>query len=370
MTNNSIKENLAGAVLTIDLDAIVANYSLLCDKAKSAKVGAVVKANAYGTGMSRVAPVLAAAGCEIFFVAHVSEGIKLRNLLPDIEIHVLNGLLSGSEAAYVQHTLIPVLGSIDEIDRWINFCGKTRHTCDLHVDTGMLRLGLPAYELEQLLEKNHRLESLSINLVLSHLASADIEDSPQNVKQLESYHSARQRLPMGSSSFANSAGIFLGNKFLGDVVRPGIALYGCNPTPWKSNPMHPVVSLKTKILQRREAFPGETISYGATYRIEKPTKIATVSVGYADGYLRSLSGKGFGVVNGIQLPVLGRVTMDMIMLDVSKVPEEKSRPGNWVELIGDSISVDDLADAAGTIPHEILTNLGSRYHRCYVNGSS
>ena len=166
MNQNSIQENLAGAVLTIDLKAVAANYSLLCDKAKSASVGAVVKANAYGTGMSRVAPVLAAAGCEIFFVAHVSEGINLRNLLPDVEIHVLNGLLSGTEEAYVQHTLIPVLGSIDEIDSWINFCGETKRTCDLHIDTGMLRLGLPAYELEQLSENTHRLHQLSINLVL------------------------------------------------------------------------------------------------------------------------------------------------------------------------------------------------------------
>ena len=200
MTNNSIKEKLAGAVLTIDLNAIVANYSLLRDKAKNARVGAVVKANAYGTGMSRVAPVLAAAGCEIFFVAHVSEGIKLRNLLPDVQIHVLNGLLSGTEEAYVQHTLIPVLGSIDEIDSWINFFGDARHTCDLHVDTGMLRLGLPAYELEQLLENTHQLEKLSINLVLSHLASADIENSPQNMKQLEVYKLARQNIEVPRKS--------------------------------------------------------------------------------------------------------------------------------------------------------------------------
>lgn len=370
MSSNHIKKNLAGAVLTINLKAIVANYALLRDKAKGAQTGAVVKADAYGTGMSQVAPLLATAGCEIFFVAHVAEGIKLRNLLPNVEIHILNGLLSGAEEAYVQYSLTPVLGSIEEIHNWINFCGDSKYSCDLHIDTGMQRLGLPSYELDQLLAKADLLSLLSINLVISHLASADIEDSSQNLKQLEAYQAARRKLPMGSSSFANSAGIFMGGDFLGDVVRPGIALYGCNPTPWMSNPMHPVITLKARILQRRNAFPGSTVSYGATYTIERSAKIATVSVGYADGYIRSLSGRGVGIVNGIHLPVLGRVTMDLIMLDVSALPEEQSRPGSWVELIGEFISVDDLANAAGTIPHEVLTNLGNRYHRRYVNGLS
>ncbi len=367
MSHYSIQKNLSGAELIIDLEAIESNYSILCDKAKTAQVAAVVKADAYGTGMAQVAPVLALSGCKIFFVAHVFEGIQLRLLLPDVEIHILNGLLMGAEEAYVDNNLIPVLGSIEEIDRWIRFCGTASYCCDLHIDTGMLRLGLPPYELENLLKNSARLSRLSINLVMSHLSCADIENSPQNIKQLEAYQATRQMIPEGSSSLANSAGIFLGFEFFGDVVRPGIALYGCNPTPWTSNPMNPAVNLKAKIIQCRNVLPGDAVSYGATYTIKKKATVATVSVGYADGYLRSLSNKGLTSINGIQIPILGRVTMDMIMVDVSKLPDKQRQPGNWVELIGDTISVDDLADAAGTIPHEILTNLGCRYHREYLN---
>ncbi|MBM09815.1 MAG: alanine racemase [Magnetovibrio sp.] len=367
MSNYSIHKNLSGAELTIDLNAVEANYSILCSKAQKARVAAVVKADAYGTGMSQVARVLSLAGCKTFFVAHISEGVKLRNLLPDAEIHILNGLLIGTEEAYTVNNLIPVLGSIDEIDRWITFSNKATHLCDLHIDTGMLRLGLPPYEFKILLRDSARLSRLKLNLVISHLASADIQNSPQNIKQLEAFRTVRQLFPEGSSSLANSAGIFLGPEFFGDVVRPGIALYGCNPTPWLSNPMHSVINLKAKIIQCRNASPGETVSYGATYPITKPTTVATVSVGYADGYLRSLSNKGLTNINGIQIPIIGRVTMDTIMVDVSDLPESRRKPGDWVELIGDTISVDALADAAGTIPHEILTNLGNRYHREYLN---
>ena len=368
MSGSKISEDIAGAVVAIDLDAIADNYRLLRDWAQGAETAAVVKADAYGTGMARVAPVVASAVCKTFFVAHVGEGVELRAVLPNANIHILNGLLHGAEDSYGRHALIPVLSSLDEVDRWISKCGDAFLPCDLHIDTGMLRLGLPPDEVDILAGDVDRLNKLDINLVVSHFASADVENSDQSGRQLATFQAARKLLPMGRTSLANSSGIFLGGDYLGDVVRPGIALYGCNPTPWTQNPMRPVVTLMARILQRRNATPGETVSYGATHTIEKPTKIATVSAGYADGYLRSLSAKGYGFIDGTRLPILGRVTMDMIMLDVSEVLEEKCRPGQWVELIGGHISADDIANAAGTISHEILTGLGDRYHRRYVSG--
>lgn len=370
MERNNVPENLAGAVVTIDLDAIAANYRFLRDQAGDAETAAVVKADAYGLGLEHVAPVLAAAGCRTFFVAHVGEGVALRELLPEAEIHVLNGLIGGAEDTYQKYRLTPALGSLDEIDRWLALCGDAPLPCDIHVDSGMLRLGLPTDELTQLSRDQDRLQRLDLRLVMSHFASADVENASQNEQQLASFKQARALLPMGRTSFANSAGIFLGGEYRGDVVRPGIALYGCNPTPWLENPMRPVVTLKARILQIRNAAPGERVSYGATHTIDKPTVIATVSVGYADGYLRSLSASGFGFIDNTRVRVLGRVTMDLIMLDVTDVAPEKCRPGDWVELIGPNVSVDTVADAAGTIGHEILTGLGRRYHRRYLGGET
>ncbi|MBT6096484.1 MAG: alanine racemase [Rhodospirillaceae bacterium] len=370
MTEYVVPEHLAGAIVTVDLDAIVSNYQLLRDSAKGAITAAVVKADAYGLGMARVAPALAAAGCEVFFVAHVSEGIQLRELLPDTEIHILNGLLSGAEAAYGDHRLIPVLGSLNEVDRWIAQCGDTPLACDIHIDTGMLRLGLPADELNELAADPARLQCLDVQLVMSHFASADVENTNQSARQLMAFRASREKLPMGRTNLANSAGIFLGAEYRGDVVRPGIALYGCNPTPWTENPMRPVITLSAQILQVRHVAPGETVSYGATHAVDKPSKIATVATGYADGYLRSLSDTGYGFISGIRVPVLGRVTMDMIMLDVSEIAEDKCRPGMWVELIGSHVTVDDVAAAAGTIGHEIMTSIGARYHRRYIGGEN
>lgn len=366
MRNQSIPEPLAGAVLTVDLDAIAANYALLRDAARGAEAAAVVKADAYGLGAERVAPVLAEAGCGTFFVAHVGEGVALRRILPDAEIHILNGLLPDAAEAYVAHRLIPALGSLDDIRRWRADARTRARPCDIHVDTGMLRLGLPPDELAALADDPAPLAGLDVRLVMSHFASADDAQAAQNRAQLAEFRAARDILPMGRTSFANSSGIFLGPEYRGDVVRPGVALYGCNPTPWRENPMRPVVSLMGRVLQVRDALPGENVSYGATFTVEKSMRIATVGVGYADGYPRSLSGRAEGFIDGVALPVLGRVTMDLIMLDASTVAADNCRPGAWVELIGPHMPVDTLADAAGTIGYEILTSLGSRYHRRYL----
>lgn len=370
MHDLGVPEELASAVLTVDLDAIAENWRALDHRSPNAVTGGVVKADAYGLGMARVAPALFRAGCRVFFVAHVSEGIDLRALLPgaEIEIHVLNGLVIGAEAAYRAHNLIPVLGSLREIDRWIAYCDGAPLACDLHVDTGMLRLGLPSGELDTLAADHDRLGGLDVRLVMSHFASADECDTPQNDHQLARFKAARAKLPMGRSCFANSAGIFLGGDYHGEVVRPGVALYGINPTPWTANPMRAVATLMARIVQIRDAAPGETVSYGATHTVERPTRIATVAAGYADGYKRSLSGVGQGYIGGRRVPVLGRVTMDLTMFDVTDAAADRCRPGDWIELMGENITVDEVADAAGTIGYEILTGMGRRFHRRYVGG--
>lgn len=365
MRASNVPEDLAGAILTIDLDAIVANYELLRARAAT-ETAAVVKADAYGLGAARVAPRLWQAGCRIFFVAHPAEGIALRATLPpEAEIHILNGLLPGT-ATYVEQRLIPVLGSLAEIDRWRAEGGG--HACDIHVDTGMLRLGLAPDELAALAAAPDRLAGLDVRFVMSHFASADDDKTPQNAAQRDAFWAARKILTMGQTSFANSAGIFLGPEYRGDVVRAGFSLYGGSPTPWTANPMRQAVTLIGRVLAVRDARPGDTVSYGATFKAEKPTRVATVGVGYADGYPRALSSKGFGNIDGVRLPVLGRVTMDLIMLDASAVPADNCRPGAWVELIGPNVPLDAVAEAAGTIGYEILTSLGPRYHRRYLPG--
>ncbi len=370
MIGTQITKDMAGAVLQIDLDAVRSNYRTLIDQFGGVPSAAVVKADGYGLGAERVGPVLAAAGCQVFFVAHLVEGIALRATLPHAEIHILNGLLPNALDAYREHELVPVLGSLGDITHWKSFCADAPLPCDIHVDTGMLRLGLPPDELDILADSPDGVKDLDIRFVMSHLASADEPESDQNLAQLTTFTRAREILPMGQACFANSSGIFLGPDYHFDMARPGVALYGANPTPGQPNPMMPTVTLKSRICQVRHATSGETVGYNATYRVADKAFIATVSVGYADGYLRSLSGVASGMIDGIMVPLVGRVSMDLISFDVSTVPEAKRQPGQWVELLGPNITVETLATAAGTIGYEILTSLGRRYHRVYTGGTT
>ena len=369
MTGTHIPKAMAGAVLRVDLDAIQKNYRALIDHLDGVPAAAVVKADGYGLGAERVGPALAAAGCRVFFVAHLAEGIALRAALPDTEIHILNGLLPDSLYAYREHLLVPVLGSLGDLAHWRSFCDDVPLPCDIHVDTGMLRLGLPPDELDVLANAPDRLTGLNVRFVMSHLASAEEPESDQNPRQLAAFSRARKILPMGQACLANSSGIFLGPDYHFDMTRPGVAIYGANPTPGQPNPMMPSVTLKSRIAQVRHASAGETVGYNATYRVENKALIATVPVGYADGYLRSLSGVAFGMIDDIIVPLVGRVSMDLITFDVSAVPEAKRQPGQWIELLGPNITIDSLAAAAGTISYEIFTNLGQRYRRVYTGGS-
>lgn len=366
--------DFAGAVLTIDLDAIVENYRLLRSRVGDAECAGVVKADAYGLGVEPVARALAAAGCRRFFVSSVDEGIALRRVLEDGHgdaiVYVLTGLPQGAEDVFAANALTPVLISLDQIDSWAACCRDRGAPLSavVKIDTGMARLGLGASELDVLANDHARLSGIAVDYVMSHLACADEPDDPMNAAQIKAFRSALKRLPPAPASLANSPGIFLGRRYHFDLVRPGAALYGVSPRKKGPNPMRPVVSLRGKILQLRDVDRGMSVGYGAAHRMAKPGRLATVAVGYADGYLRSLGNQGAAFIDKIRVPVVGRVSMDLTVFDVTDVPADRLRPGDHVDLIGPRHGVDDLAAEAGTIGYEILTSLGRRYHRTYLGG--
>lgn len=358
----------AGAILTIDLDAVVANWRQVKAHFTGGEVAGVVKADAYGTGAARVAPALWAAGCRTFFVALVEEAVAVRDVVPQADIHVLGGCLPGSEKTFSEHRLIPVLNGLDDVERWATHCraAGAAKAADIHVDTGMSRLGLTPAEMDALTSDPTRLAGIDVRLVMSHLACADESAHPMNRAQLDEFRAARQRFPQGRASFANSAGVFLGRDFHFDIARPGIALYGGEPAPGLPVKLSQVVRLQGKIVQVREIDFPRTVGYGATHRASRKTRIATVAVGYADGYLRSLSSRASASVGGVRVPLVGRVSMDLITLDVTGLPERDAHVGAFAELLGPALPVDEVAAAAGSISYEILTSLGRRYHRTYV----
>lgn len=360
----------AGATLTVDLAAIAANYRLVCDRVGTGACAGVVKADAYGLGAAQVAPALWAAGCRIFFVATLDEGLALRALMPGAEIHVLGGDVAATAAEHAAHELRPVLNSLREIAAWRDEAGRLDRAlpATVHLDTGMSRLGMPPAELDRLAAEPDRLSGIEVTLVMSHLGCSDEPENPQNAFQLAAFRAAVARFrPAGAKlSFANSSGIFLGRDYQFDLARPGAALYGLRPVAGQPNPLRQVLRLQGKILQLREVDTDTPVGYGATHRVAQPARLATVGVGYADGYLRSLSNRGSAFIGDRRVPVVGRVSMDLLTLDVSSVPAAELRPGIHVDLIGPHNPVDELADQAGTIGYEILTSLGSRYARRYL----
>jgi alanine racemase len=355
----------AHAVLQIDLSAIVANWRILCAHHPSGPVAAVVKADAYGLGAREIVPALAAAGCRTFFVAYVDEALVVRTAAPHAKIAVLSGLIPGTEALYLHNNLIPVLGSRSEITLWSACATRAQRRLDamLHIDTGMARLGLSPQELVALTNDRTSLDALSITYILTHLVAAEEPDNPLNRLQAHRFTAARAAFPGVPTSFANSSGIFLGPDFASDLARPGAALYGVNPTPGRPNPMRSSVSLKARILAVREIAAGTGVGYNATWIAARPTRIATAALGYADGFHRALSNRAQAFFDGSPVPLVGRVSMDLITFDVTDHPAVQ--PGTWLEVLGPHQSPDQLALAAGTNGYEVLTSLGRRYHRIY-----
>jgi alanine racemase len=353
----------AGAVIEIDLGAIVANWRLLARMVAPATCAAVVKANGYGLGAAPVARALSAAGCARFFVATLDEGIALREALgPTPEIAVFNGPMPGAATEFTAARLTPVLNDPGQIEAWAALRPENRPRPLVHVDTGMSRLGLSAAEFAECMTQIEKIDAAGL---ISHLACADTPAHTLNTAQRKRFIAARQRLPHLKASLAASSGIFLGPKYHLDEVRPGAALYGVNPLPGSANPMRPVIRLAARIIQLRKIDRGEAVGYGAAHVMDKPGMLATAAIGYADGWPRSLSHRGCGWLAGKRVPLLGRMSMDLTTFDVSDAPQSELYPGNMIELIGTYYGVDDAAADAGTIGYEILTALGARYHRVY-----
>jgi alanine racemase len=354
------------AVLTIDLGALVENHRRLRREAEGSEVAAVVKADGYGLGAQEVAAALWQDGVRRFFVAHPREGLALRAALADATIFVLHGLQEGTGESLVDAALIPVLNHAGELARYAALARQRerRLPAALHIESGMCRLGFAEAELARL--DRAPLDALDVRLVMSHLACPEEAANPMNQEQRARFERLRGLLPEAPASLANSSGIFLGPAFHYALCRPGVALYGVNPTPGRANPMAPVVTLEAPVLQVHEVAEPGSVGYGATYRTASGTRIATVPVGYADGYLRSASGRATARIAGRDVPLAGRVSMDLISLDVSALPTGAVRPGTMVELIGGPDGVDRLAEAAGTIGYEVLTRLGSRLARRYI----
>src|SRR5947208_2162407 len=363
-------------VLTVDLDAIVANWRKLEKAAVPAECAAVIKADAYGCGVDPVARALAATGCKTFFVATVEEARAARAALPSATIYALDGLFQNCGEAFAKVNCRPVIGDLNELAEWDVFCRRSgwQGGAAVHIDTGMNRLGLTIMEAQGILPRINAGDH-GITLVMSHLACAEHLNHPLNSKQLATFREIASLFSGVPASLSNSSGIFLGSQFQFDLVRPGAALYGINPTPEADNPMRPVVEVKARIVQMRNIERGESVGYGGTWTARRPTRLAIVSAGYADGYFRA-GGSNDGtrgaevVVAGKRCPIAGRVSMDLMAIDVTDLPHNAARRGHMVTLIGEGITVDELAHHFGTIGYEVLTSLGPRYARLYKGGAT
>jgi alanine racemase len=360
------EECRVGAILEVDLGAIVANWRLLGSLHPSGPIAGVVKADGYGLGARPIAQALYAAGCRHFFVALLDEAMGIRALVPDAMVAVLGGMIPGSESDYLGFNVVPILGSLAEVDAWAATARKLGRALPaiLHIDTGMARLGLDRSEVATLQLDSSCLNGIVLGYVMTHLVSSEIPDDPLNHDQVERFATACMGLPRAQRSVANSSGIFLGPQFASNLARPGAALYGINPTPYAAkNPMSATVRLRARVLSVREVRKGQTVGYNATWRAKRRSRIATAGIGYADGWHRSLSGRGRAFFDGTPVPLVGRVSMDLTTFDVTDVPGVV--PGAWLELIGSAQTPDDVAVAAGTNGYEVLTSLGRRFHRVY-----
>lgn len=343
--------------LTIDLGALARNYRMLCEAAAPSECGAVVKADAYGLGAAVVAARLATEGCTTFFVATAAEGIALRDVIDTPEIYVLDGVTALEAPRAAEYDLVPVVNSFEQLDAWRP---HRLRPIAVHVDTGMNRLGFAPDEAQPA-----RFDGFDVALLMTHLACADEPDNPRNALQIERFDAVRARFDGIATSIGNSAGTLLGPQYRGDVCRPGIALYGGNPFLDRDNGLDAVATLEARILQLRWVPPNEPVGYGGTGTADSPRLVAVIGAGYADGVPRALSGRGYVAVLGAGVPIIGRISMDLITIDVTGVAASVA-VGDWVELVGGQVPVDDVAELAGTNSYEVLTRLGSRSERRYI----
>ena len=368
----------AGLRLTVDLTALTENWKDMARRSGKARASAVVKADAYGTGIEDAGEALFMAGARDFFVATVDEGVTLRPYAPDARIFVLSGVWPGTERRLFENDLVPVISSEEQLAFWMAVLADYGdYPCALNVDTGFNRLGLSMEEAMALADDVSRPASFAPVLVMSHLACSDDHSSEMNKQQLESFRQVSAAYEGIVSSLAASGGIFLGSDYHFDLTRPGIALYGGEAVNGLANPMRPVVIAEARIIQVRTAKAGESVGYGRALQLTRDSRLAVVSAGYADGYLRSQSSGGvplrqvvpeggYGFLAGRKIPIAGRITMDLTIFDVTDLPENAVRAGDYVELFGKNVLVDDVARSAGTIGYEILTSIGLRHERRYL----
>ncbi len=360
-----------GGTLTVDLAAIEANWRSLVHRLLTVECAAVVKANAYGLGLQEVTTKLAQAGCKTFFVADLAEARAVRSRAPDATIYVLDGFTPDWGEGLIDINARPVINSTTELAEWDAFVSAHawQGGAALQVDTGMHRLGITPDEAAALAPRTQT-ENHGIALLLSHLACAELPDHPLNAKQIQLFRELRALYAGVPASLVNSSGIFLSDSAHFDLARPGAALYGVNPTPGHPNPMKSVVELTGRILQLRSVASDETVGYDATWTARRNSRIAIVALGYADGLLRAGSGTderpgGAAIVAGKRCPIVGRISMDLLCIDITDLADGAVHRGDQAMLIGADITVDEVAASAGTIGYEILTGLGPRSHLVY-----
>jgi alanine racemase len=369
--------NEAGGLLTIDLTAIAANHRALAHRVLPAECAAVVKADGYGCRIEHVTAVLNANGCKTFFVANLDEARRVRIQAPQATIYVLDGFNTGTGPLFTELNAKPVINSAVELAEWDQFVAASqwRGGIALHVDTGMNRLGLSFDEAVAVAPRIHA-SNHGIALLMSHFITSEFPDNPVNLEQIQRFREIRTLYRGIPSSLANSSGVFLGSAAHCDMVRVGAALYGVNPTPNQPNPMQPVITLRGRVLQVRRVAKDATVGYGATWIAPRDTLVAVIAIGYADGFIRA--GTATAVEPGRQViaagercPIVGRVSMDLLTIDVTELSQGALHRGDLVTLIGrdgsHEISIDEAATAAGTIGYELLTSLGHRYHRTWIH---
>ncbi|WP_423414648.1 alanine racemase [Hyphomicrobium sp. B1] len=374
--NARMPESVARATgtITVDLGCIAANWRALADKVAPARCAAVVKADAYGLGAERVIATLARAGCTAFFIATPGEAETARRIAPDADIYALDGLVGNTAAAFAHFAVKPVLSTLDDVVAWSALCRARgeRLPAAFHIDTGLHRLGLPVRDVRRLVAEPSMMAGIELDLVMSHLASADNPRDPKNREQLLTFETLSALFPGVARSLAASDGLMLGPSYHFDLVRPGYALYGGQASQIAPAPVHAAVTVAARILAVADVAPGETVGYSATWRAKRPSRIATIAAGYADGVPRNASAPdgrpgGHVLISGHLAPIVGRISMDLITVDVTDLPEGAAMPGEFAKLIAEGLTIEDAGFAAGTIGYEILTRLGNRFTRLYLD---
>jgi alanine racemase len=377
--NARLPDTLASATGTImiDLGQIATNWKALAAKVAPARCGAVVKADAYGLGAERVIAALARVGCTSFFVATPSEAETARKIAPSADIFALDGLVGNTAAMFARLAVKPILSSLDAVVAWSALCRGRDETlaAALHLDTGLNRFGLPHRDVRRLANDPTMMAGMALDLVMSHLASADNPRDPKNRDQLLAFETLSALFPGVPRSLAASDGLMLGPAYHFDLVRPGYALYGGQASQIAPAPVKPAVTVAARILAITDVAPGETVGYSATWRATRPSRIATIAAGYADGVPRTASAPdgrpgGHVVISGHLAPMVGRISMDLTTVDVTDLPEGAAMPGEFAKLIAESLTIEDAGFAAGTIGYEILTRLGPRFTRLYLEDSA